>query len=49
LTGSSLTPKTIGIIVFAVFAASAEGVVMAAITATWRRSSSLTIAGNRSY
>ncbi len=42
-------PKTIGIIVVAVFAASAEGVLMAAITATWRRSSSLTIAGSRSY
>ena len=39
-TGSPLVAKTIGIVVVAAFAASAAGVLVAAITATWRRTRS---------
>ena len=40
--------NTIGIVVVAAFAASAAGVPVAAITATWRRTRSAANAGNRS-
>src|SRR5215471_5338764 len=49
LTGSSVTLKTMGRLAVAAFAASAAGVPMATITATWRRSSSLAMVGSRSY
>src|SRR5215475_11760852 len=48
-TGSSVTLKTMGRLAVAAFAASAAGVPMATITATWRRSSSLAMVGSRSY
>src|SRR5262249_49176057 len=49
LTGSSVTLKTMGRLAVAAFAASAAGVPMATIMATWRRSSSLAMVGSRSY
>ena len=49
LTGSSPTPKTIGIVAVAALAASAAGVPVATITATWRRTRSAASAGSRSY
>ena len=48
-TGSLAVVKTIGIVVFAAFAVSAAGVLVAAITATCRRTRSAIKAGNRSY
>jgi hypothetical protein len=49
LTGSSPTVKTMGIVVVAALAASADNVPpLVAITATWRRTNSLASAGNRS-
>src|SRR5215475_9402907 len=48
LTGSSLTTKTIGIVVVAAFAANAATGVDEAITETWRRTNSAASAGNRS-
>src|SRR5262245_47547258 len=45
-TGSPAVKKTIGIVFVAAFAARAEGVVGATITATWRRTSSTADAGN---
>jgi hypothetical protein len=47
LTGSSPTVKTMGIVVVAALAASADNVPpLVAITATWRRTNSLASAGN---
>ena len=48
-TGSAPVSKTIGMVIFAAFAASAAGVLAAAITATSLRTRSATIAGNCSY
>ena len=47
-TGSAAVEKTIGIVVVAAFAASADGEPAAPITATCRRTSSAANAGNRS-
>src|SRR5262245_25752422 len=49
LTRSSVTLKMMGRLAVVAFAASAAGVPMATITATWRRSSSLAMVGSRSY
>ena len=46
--GSEAISKTIGMVVVAAFAASAAGVLVAAITATCLRTRSAAIAGNRS-
>jgi hypothetical protein len=48
-TGSSATPKTIGIVFVAALAASAAVVVGVAITATRRRTRSAISAGRTSY
>src|SRR5215470_5309020 len=48
-TGSPATKKTIGVVVVAALAASAEGVVVATMTATWRRTRSAVKAGSRSF
>src|SRR5262249_37546336 len=49
LIGSEAVSKRIGMVVAVAFAASAAGVLVAAITATRRRTRSATIAGSRSF